>query len=264
MKIILFIMLCFFYLFSFRNVIADNDKFSFCYPEFWLNVIHKCYDSTEVNYIKNEDENEYIYSGGNLRFDSNCIEIDTIFTIHNVYSLYDCFDFESRIYYDFMKSMNYSTNVPYIIEHGIRYSIYRHLRNEEYDYLAYLDSAYNAYQVQDSLERLNETADTIRGAYIPYDLDDAMRLLDLYLEKYNPDEYKEMSEDEFLGSTHFGWGMTIRNYWGLWGYSRIRTYLINLGIKHPDKMSSFILTSYHRRLKGVEYDLEELIKEHSD
>jgi hypothetical protein len=37
-------------------------------------------------------------------------------------------------------------------------------------------------------------------------------------------------------------------------------YFNNMGIKHPDDMSSIILTSYHRHKNGKDIKLEEQIK----
>jgi hypothetical protein len=62
-----------------------------------------------------------------------------------------------------------------------------------------------------------------------------------------------------IANTHFGFGMWIRNNWCLWGGSRLSKYFNDLGIFHPDDMSSIILTSYHRYLNGEEIRLQEQI-----
>jgi hypothetical protein len=59
--------------------------------------------------------------------------------------------------------------------------------------------------------------------------------------------------------------MGIRNSWGLWrGDSGIAKYLRNLGLNHPDDMSSIILTSFHRYLNRIDIKLDEQIKYYKD
>ena len=71
---------------------------------------------------------------------------------------------------------------------------------------------------------------------------------------------KVKTEKEFTTDSHFGLGLWIRNNWGLWKGSRLSNFFIANGIFHPDDMSGIILTSYHRKLNGIEIQLEKQIK----
>jgi len=97
--------------------------------------------------------------------------------------------------------------------------------------------------------------------YIPTDLNDAIS----YFECKTPTEalniFKNKAENDATSSLHFGAGMSIRNNWKLWaGTSDISKYFRDLGIPHPDDMSSIIFTSLHRKLNEVDIDLESQIK----
>lgn len=63
-------------------------------------------------------------------------------------------------------------------------------------------------------------------------------------------KYTFMTLPEAIATTrlHFGFGMWIRNNWGLWGNSELKQALQDSGFVHPDDMSSVVLKSYHRRL----------------
>lgn len=106
----------------------------------------------------------------------------------------------------------------------------------------------NSYQ-----ERL--VADTINGVYIPFDIYDCINQLDSFWSDSIKAEHKSMSEEEFVTQTHFGMGLSIRNSWGLWKGSRLSKYFNDIGISHPDYMSSTILKNYHRHLNGLEIDM---------
>ena len=108
------------------------------------------------------------------------------------------------------------------------------------------------------------TTDTLRGTYIPKDLEDCFKQIDGFWADSLKTEIKTWTEDEFSGRAHMGFGMWMRNNWQLWGGSRLSKYFNEMGIYHPDDMSGIILTSYHRRLTGKEIQLEEQIKYYQD
>ncbi len=56
-----------------------------------------------------------------------------------------------------------------------------------------------------------------------------------------------MTEDDFIAHTHHGLGQWLRNNWGLWNRdSEIYNFLKDTGLYHPDDMSGFLLTCWHR------------------
>lgn len=106
--------------------------------------------------------------------------------------------------------------------------------------------------------------DFINDVYIPRNLDECFEEIDYFWPDSVKVEVKNMAERKFVSSAHRGFGMWIRNNWGLWSGSRLEAYFNAMGIYHPDNMSGVILTSYHRYLNGKPLDLEEQIKYYQD
>ncbi len=104
------------------------------------------------------------------------------------------------------------------------------------------------------------TTDTLRGVYVPTDLEDCWRFLDQEWSEQTKKWALEKSENDFSVSQHFGSGLWMRNSWGLWAGSRLAKYFNENGIEHPDNMSSIIVRTYYRHLKGEEIDIEQLFK----
>ncbi len=69
------------------------------------------------------------------------------------------------------------------------------------------------------------------------------------------DEFKNMSENAAIASSHHSVGQWIRNNWGLWSGSQLKTYFIDLGVKHPDDMSGIIILCFHRHLNNKPMNL---------
>jgi hypothetical protein len=108
------------------------------------------------------------------------------------------------------------------------------------------------------------TTDSLRGIYIPKDLEDCFKQIDSFWNDSTKIKIKQLTEDEFSGRLHRGFGMWMRNNWQLWGGSRLSKYFNERGVYHPDDMSGIILDSYHRYLTGKEIKLEEQIKFYQD
>jgi hypothetical protein len=108
--------------------------------------------------------------------------------------------------------------------------------------------------------KINQTADSINGVYIPKDLDDCFSQLNSFWNDSVKLSIKSMKEDEFVAESHFGIGMWMRNNWGLWSSSRLSSYFSDLSVFHPDDMSGIILRSYHRKLNNRDIKLEEQIR----
>ena len=108
------------------------------------------------------------------------------------------------------------------------------------------------------------TTDSLRGVYIPKDLDDCFKQIDSFLNDSTKLQVKQWTENEFSARAHHGFGMWMRNNWQLWGGSRLSKYFNDMGVYHPDDMSGIILDSYHRYLTGKDIKLEEQIKFYQD
>ena len=109
-------------------------------------------------------------------------------------------------------------------------------------------------------DKIRFTTDSIRGVYIPKDLEDCFRQIDSFWDDSTKTKAKEWTEDEFSANAHFGFGMWMRNNWQLWGGSRLSKYFNDMEIYHPDDMSGIILDSYHRYLTGKETKIDEQVK----
>lgn len=96
----------------------------------------------------------------------------------------------------------------------------------------------------------------------PNNLSECFEHLDkILIESEDGDWFKGAEEKDAVIQSHHALGMWIRNNWGLWSKdSKLYDYLNKFGLVHPDDMSSFILTSYHRHLNKKELQLEEQVK----
>jgi len=99
-------------------------------------------------------------------------------------------------------------------------------------------------------------------AYIPKDLEDCFAQLDKILTDKDRQEIASKSEEDLLLEYHFGWGTGLRNDWGLWAHSRLAKYFEELGVDHPEEMSSIIIKSYWRRLNHQDIKLEGQVAEY--
>lgn len=113
-------------------------------------------------------------------------------------------------------------------------------------------------------DKVRYTTDSLRGVYIPKDLEDCFKQIDSFWNDSTRMKVKQWTEDEFAGHAHFGFGMWMRNNWQLWGGSRLSKYFNEMGISHPDDMSGIILDSYHRNLNNKEIKLEEQVQHYKD
>jgi hypothetical protein len=96
-------------------------------------------------------------------------------------------------------------------------------------------------------------------AYIPKDLDDSFARLKKLLAPEVLKEIKRIPETDMF-RYHFGFGLNIRNGWGLWKGSRLSRWFNAKGIHHPDDMSGIILDSFWRHLHHQPTKLDEQIK----
>ncbi len=107
---------------------------------------------------------------------------------------------------------------------------------------------------------LNSYKSHIDDVYIPKDLEDAIKQLNISFSDSLKNNIKNLTETQFTAEYHFETGLAIRNNWNLWQGSRLSHYFHRKGIKQPDDMSGIILTSFHRQLTGKDLDLDGQIK----
>lgn len=91
----------------------------------------------------------------------------------------------------------------------------------------------------------------------PKNIDECIIQLDTCTNDTIKDWIKCVTEIEYLTVLHHGFGMYLRNNWGLWGKSELTKHFNSLGIFHPDDMSSIILECFHQFINTKNYSVEE-------
>ena len=89
----------------------------------------------------------------------------------------------------------------------------------------------------------------------PESIEQSLEYLDLMFDDTSKYTFTVLPEDIATSRLHRGFGMWMRNNWGLWGSSRLKEELIDSGFVHPDDMSSILLKAYHRKLNGKPLNL---------
>lgn len=100
-----------------------------------------------------------------------------------------------------------------------------------------------------------------KDVYIPKNLDDALNHL---LETMDEDSINTIKESKNMSMFHFTTGMAMRNSWGLWSGSRLKTWFNNQGIHHADDMSGIIMQALWCKVHEKPYDLAADIKKYQD
>jgi len=95
---------------------------------------------------------------------------------------------------------------------------------------------------------------------IPINLEECFIALSKMSSKEDIEKFKNKSEDGVTAQLHHSVGMGLRNKWGLWGGSQLKTFFEELGLWHADDMSSVILTSYHRHLNKIDLNLDKQVE----
>lgn len=130
------------------------------------------------------------------------------------------------------------------------------------------DSIFKPYQQIEAKwkkeDAVRSTTDSLRGHYIPKDLDDCLSRLDKMFSDSDKVTFKKLPEREFIGRVHHGFGTWIRNNWGLHMGSRLWVYFNSMGISNPEDMSGIIFHSYHRRLLNNPLKLDEQMQFYKD
>lgn len=99
--------------------------------------------------------------------------------------------------------------------------------------------------------------DRLKGR--PTTLEETFIYLDNTFDDTSKYTFMTMPEDVATTRLHMGFGMSIRNRWGLWGNSKLKHYFLEKGVFHPDDMSGIIFTSYHRYLNNRPIELDSQI-----
>ena len=156
--------------------------------------------------------------------------------------------------------LNLGIDYPIHIETIILISFQAHLNNDSITHDQIIKPFQLIEQKWKHEDSIRFTTDSLRGVYIPKDLDDCFKQIDSFWSDSTKNIVRNMTEKQFCSRSHFGIGLWMRNNWQLWGGSRLSKYFNDLGIYHPDDMSGIVLTSYYRYLTGKEIKLDKQIK----
>ncbi len=110
--------------------------------------------------------------------------------------------------------------------------------------------------------QISTQEDRVGHVYIPGNLEECFVELKKRFSTKQLEEFKNLKEEkEVIIRYDPSTGLWIRNNWGLWSGSRLAKYFNAMGIKHPDDMSSIILSSFHHYLNGLEINLAEQVRQ---
>lgn len=90
----------------------------------------------------------------------------------------------------------------------------------------------------------------MKGEKIPRNIEETIAGLDSLLSM----EDKEYLKENGSIAVHHTLGMYIRNEWGLWAGSELKSELEKRGLSHPDDMSDYVISEYINVLKRREAD----------
>lgn len=97
--------------------------------------------------------------------------------------------------------------------------------------------------------------------YVPVDLEDVFSFFECNWSKEDLEIFKNKEEKEAAISLHRGYGMNIRNTWGLWKREgKLFEYFKINSIYHPEHISNAIFVSFHRKLNNKQIELEKQAK----
>ena len=188
---------------------------------------------------------------------------DYLRRVYCFYIIYEWFDNDSTRLAKYFKQFSITDSEDR--EFLLLLSFHRHLNKKPFDIkteskkIIYIKDSLSVVR-EEELKR-NLVADSIDGVFIPTDIFSCFTELDKLLNDSVKANIKKKKSDMELSEYHMGLGRWLRNYWGLWGGSRLQQYFRNKGINHPDKISGIILMAYNKYLNGETVDIDKVIQE---
>lgn len=98
----------------------------------------------------------------------------------------------------------------------------------------------------------------------PSNLEECFVALSKLLSKDELQFILDSDDEKIMHQYHSNLGRYIRNEWGLWSGSKLRSYFENLGLRHPDDMSGLILCSFWRRLHDKPLDIDKQVETYQE
>lgn len=188
---------------------------------------------------------------------------DYLRRVYSFYIIYEWFDNDSTRLAKYFKQFSITDSEDR--EFLVLLSFHRHLNNKPFDVKA---ESRKIIYIKDSLSvareeehKRNLVADSIDGIFIPTDIFSCFTELNKLLNDSVKANIKKKKNNLELSEYHMGLGRWLRNYWSLWGGSRLQQYFRNKGINHPDNISGLILMAYNKYLNGENVDIDKVIQE---
>ncbi len=94
---------------------------------------------------------------------------------------------------------------------------------------------------------------------LPKNINDCIKQLDTCTNDNIKEWIKCVTEREYVSTLHHGFGMYLRNNWGLWAESDLAKYFYSIGIYHPDDMSSIILECFYQYVNTGKYSIDDKV-----
>ncbi|RBA28220.1 DUF6794 domain-containing protein [Flavobacterium tibetense] len=99
--------------------------------------------------------------------------------------------------------------------------------------------------------------------FLPKNIIESIDYLECKLNSSELESFKNTPEEDIIGKYHFTLGKYIRNEWEIWnGDTKLFVYFKEKGVSNPDKISSIILTSLHRKLNKKNIGFQEQISDY--
>jgi hypothetical protein len=161
-------------------------------------------------------------------------------------------------YQDLPGCLRRVTQPPFIAVRWLQYKTYNNMKHTFFIFSIII--SINLFSQSTNKQEFKKKPDNLEGSLIQ-------------LDKLLPDSSKtkilSMTEKDYISQSHFSTGLWIRNYWlydrYLFGLivikSNLRKELSSKGLFSNDDMSSVILCSYYRKLKNLEINLDQQIKD---
>lgn len=99
------------------------------------------------------------------------------------------------------------------------------------------------------------------NTYIPSNLEEAVNHV---IQNMDKDSIEAIKKSTSMHEFHFTTGMAMRNDWGLWSGSSLRSWFVDRGIDHADDMSGIIMKAIWCRVQDEDFNLDQEIAKYQE
>lgn len=126
------------------------------------------------------------------------------------------------------------------------------------------DSLYGQATPEEVVElyEYNIQQEYLNDIYIPIDVEDAMKQLDILSDDDGKDKLKSAPEEVVADKLIKGLGRWMMINWNFYEGSRLSHRIRDYGVTIPEDQAKFLITTYHRYLNNLPLNLEQRGKEY--